>query len=110
MSSYDTPNAAEMYFNQSIFGHLYAAIAGVPAAMSFDAATGAFRLRYRPDRRITAPTEIFVSPLHYPDGYRVTVTGGTAVRVSGRMVHVTPTSADAGGTTRPVVVRIKCPS
>ena len=30
MSSYDTPNAAEMYFNQSIFGHLYAAIAGVP--------------------------------------------------------------------------------
>ena|SRR6185312_15114138 len=30
MSRYDTPNAAEMYFNQSIFGHLYAAIAGVP--------------------------------------------------------------------------------
>ncbi|HKU85070.1 MAG TPA: DUF3563 family protein [Casimicrobiaceae bacterium] len=30
MSSYDTPNAAEMYFNQSIFGHLHAAIAGVP--------------------------------------------------------------------------------
>ena len=30
MSSHDTPNAAEMYFNQSIFGHLYAAIAGVP--------------------------------------------------------------------------------
>lgn len=30
MASYDTPNAAEMYFNRSIFGHLYAAIAGVP--------------------------------------------------------------------------------
>lgn len=30
MSSHDTPNAAEMYFNQSIFGHLYAAVAGVP--------------------------------------------------------------------------------
>ena len=30
MSSHDTPNAAEMYFNQSMFGHLYAAIAGVP--------------------------------------------------------------------------------
>jgi hypothetical protein len=30
MSNYDTPNAAEMYFNRSIFGHLYAAIAGVP--------------------------------------------------------------------------------
>ena len=30
MGRYDTPTAAEMYFNQSIFGHLYAAIAGVP--------------------------------------------------------------------------------
>lgn len=68
------------------------AVAGVPTAMSFDAATGDFRLRYRPDSGIAAPTEIFVSPLHYPDGYRVAVTGGTAVRQPGRMVHVTPTS------------------
>ncbi len=68
------------------------AVAGVPTAMSFDATTGDFRLRYRPDTTISAPTEIFVSPLHYPDGYRVNVTGGTAVRQSGRMVHVTPTS------------------
>ena len=30
MGSYDTPNPAEMYFNRSIFGHLFTAIAGIP--------------------------------------------------------------------------------
>lgn len=30
MRNYDTPNAAEIYFNQSIFGQLYMAIAGAP--------------------------------------------------------------------------------
>src|SRR4029079_15994076 len=30
MSSYDTPNAAEMYLHQNILEHLYAAIGGVP--------------------------------------------------------------------------------
>ncbi|KAA1425721.1 cellulase family glycosylhydrolase [Nocardioides antri] len=69
------------------------AVAGVPRRMSFDVDTGAFRLRYRPDTRIAAPTKIFVSPLHYPGGYRVRVTGGTAVRVPGRMVHVRPAGA-----------------
>jgi endoglycosylceramidase len=70
--------------------------------MSFDARTGAFRFRYRPDRRIAAPTEVFVSPLHYPDGYRVRVTGGTAQRLPGRLLEVTP----APGRTEPVTVRI----
>ena len=41
--------------------------------------TGAFRFRYRPDRRIAAPTRIFVSPLHYPHGYGVDVDGGRVV-------------------------------
>ena len=68
------------------------AVAGVPTAMSFDAENGDFRLRYRPDSGIAAPTEIFVSPLHYPGGYRVQVVGGTAERQPGRMVHVTPSS------------------
>ncbi|WP_183096132.1 glycoside hydrolase family 5 protein [Nocardioides stalactiti] len=71
------------------------ATAGIPLGMSFDAATGDFRFRYRPDRRIAAPTEIFVSPLHYPDGYVVTVQGGTATRQPGRMVHVQPTGDSA---------------
>ena len=30
MGSHDTPTAAETYFNYSIFGQLYTAIAGVP--------------------------------------------------------------------------------
>ncbi len=30
MRNYDTPSAAEMYFNRSIFGQLYMAIAGAP--------------------------------------------------------------------------------
>jgi endoglycosylceramidase len=66
--------------------------AGRPLAMRFDTASGAFRFSYRPNRRISAPTVIFVSPLHYPGGYRVAVSGGTAVRQPGRMLHVTPTS------------------
>ncbi|HYG92148.1 MAG TPA: cellulase family glycosylhydrolase [Nocardioides sp.] len=67
------------------------AVAGTPSAMSFDEETGAFRFEYQPDPAIEAPTEIFVSPLHYPDGYRVTVRGGTATRHPGRMVHVAAT-------------------
>ncbi len=50
--------------------------AGEPLAMRFDPGTGAFRYRYRPDARIAQPTEIFVSPLHYPDGYDVRVSNG----------------------------------
>ena len=42
------------------------ATAGTPLTMHFDTTDGAFDFTYRPDRRITAPTEIFVSPLHYP--------------------------------------------
>lgn len=68
------------------------ATAGTPLEMSFDAQSGDFAYRYLPDRSITAPTEIFVSPLHHPDGYDVTVTGGTAVRRADGTVHVRPTS------------------
>ncbi len=69
------------------------ATAGTPLAMSFDAATGAFSYRYRPDPTITAPTEVFVSPLHYPDGYDLEVTGGSAVRRPDGLVHVRPGGA-----------------
>lgn len=66
------------------------AVAGVPTEMSFDVRTGDFRLRYLPDPGIDEPTEIFVSPLHYPDGYTVDVHKGTAQAQSDRMVHVRP--------------------
>lgn len=39
------------------------AVAGVPTAMSFDATTGDFRLRNRPDTTISAPTGVFVSAI-----------------------------------------------
>lgn len=52
------------------------ATAGIPLELSFDADTGAFTYRYAPDHAIDVPTEIFVSPLHAPDGYEVTITGG----------------------------------
>jgi endoglycosylceramidase len=77
------------------------ATAGTPLAMSFDPHDGAFRYRYRPDRTITAPTRIFVSPLHYPDGYRVRVDHG---RVVSRSAHRVLVAADRGADT--VTVRV----
>ncbi|WP_205475219.1 cellulase family glycosylhydrolase [Nocardioides sp. SYSU D00038] len=75
------------------------AVAGIPTAMRFDARTGAFSLAYRPQRRIRAPTRIFVSPLHYPRGFRVSATHARTKR-QGRFVLVRATSR------RPVTVRI----
>ena len=64
------------------------ATAGIPLEMSFDPHDGAFRFRYRPDATIAAPTRIFVSPLHYPHGWRVTVDHGRVVARSARQVLV----------------------
>jgi endoglycosylceramidase len=56
------------------------AIAGTPTATSFDQATAAFTLDYKPDDSITAPTVIFVPvSMHYPDGYCAKVTGANVV-------------------------------
>ncbi|WP_162830350.1 cellulase family glycosylhydrolase [Amycolatopsis palatopharyngis] len=52
------------------------ATAGTPLELTFDPGTGDFHYRYQP-REAAAPTEIFVSPLHYPGGYDVTVAGGS---------------------------------
>jgi hypothetical protein len=79
------------------------AVAGTPLVMRFRPGTGRFWFRYRPDRSVTAPTRIFVSPLHYPHGFTVAVEHGTYRRV-GRCVLVRPTSRDSP---RPVSVRIQ---
>jgi endoglycosylceramidase len=68
------------------------ATAGEPLATSFDATTGAFSYRYR-SNDIAEPTEIFVSPLHYPDGYDVEVTNGRWERASGNRLLVEPVTA-----------------
>lgn len=53
------------------------ATAGIPEELSFDPDTGAFHYRYTP-RPANGPTEIYVPvALHYPNGYRVTVSGAS---------------------------------
>ncbi len=54
------------------------AIAGRPVSVSFNPATGAFHLVYRPNRSVHAPTVVFVpTQIHYPHGYCAQVTGAT---------------------------------
>ena len=76
------------------------ATAGTPLTMRFDHANGDFLFRYRPDRTIDAPTRIFVSPLHYPEGRRVRIQHGRVVNSSPRTLTVEATSR------RVVTVRI----
>ena len=55
------------------------AVAGVPRSFSFDARSGIFHIRYRSDGG-PAPSVISVpTAVHYPNGYKVTVTGGGVV-------------------------------
>ncbi len=70
------------------------ATAGTPLTMHFDTTDGAFELTYRPDRRISAPTEIFVSPLHYPHGYVVRVDRGRVEKRTKRMLYVEANGAE----------------
>ena len=51
------------------------ATAGTPMTEHYDPAADTFTYTYAPDRSISAPTVIFTSPLHYPHGYAVSVTG-----------------------------------
>jgi len=60
------------------------ATCGIPQKMSFDPGTGAFDYTYVAGSCDGKPTEIFVSPLHYPGGSDVHVDGGTVV---GRASH-----------------------
>jgi hypothetical protein len=52
-------------------------IAGEPLFMCFDRASRAFELEFRGDPAVTAPTEIFVPALQYPQGYTVEVSDGS---------------------------------
>lgn len=61
------------------------AIAGTPLSMSFDTGSKAFSLSYTPNAA-TAPTEISMPALQYPDGYRVTVQGGRVTSAANAMV------------------------
>lgn len=81
------------------------AIAGTPAAMSFDPESGAFELGYAPDPSVSAPTEIWL-PLaqHYPGGYAVSVSGGSWAP-SRRDERVLEVSAATGASEVNVTIR-----
>ena len=53
-----------------------ARIAGELLEMSFDSQRKVFRLVFRHDPQIYAPTEIFLPNLHYPAGVQVEVSDG----------------------------------
>ncbi len=69
------------------------ATAGRPGKMSFDAASGAFSFTYTPNRSITAPTVIYPSSVHYPNGYTVQVSGGHYQTSTDGRLHVFADSA-----------------
>ena len=64
------------------------AVAGIPQRIAFDQATRRFILRYRPSAGSRATTLIDVPALVYPQGHRVTVSGGTIVRDRARLIGV----------------------
>ncbi len=86
------------------------AVAGRPTSIFFNPATGAFLLRYVPDRSFRAPTVIFVpAQMHYPAGYCAKVSGGKAVSAGNRQLLEVRNSSHA----RSVEVTItagRCPS
>ncbi|WP_455566324.1 endoglycoceramidase I [Nocardia amikacinitolerans] len=79
------------------------ATAGTPGRMVFDADNGDFAYRYTPQTG-SKPTEIYVSDVHYPEGYQVRVDGGTVTSPAGARV----VSVQANGST-PVTVYINRP-
>jgi hypothetical protein len=50
--------------------------AGVPLSMNFNIKKKCFVYSYRPDEKISAPTEIYVPRYHYPKGYDVELSSG----------------------------------
>ncbi|WP_182348377.1 cellulase family glycosylhydrolase [Tomitella gaofuii] len=82
------------------------ATAGMPLSMDFDIESGAFRYTYEPGARAQEPgpageTLIYVSSLHYPDGYVAEVDGGSVTSTPGAR-YLTVRAAGSG----PVTVRV----
>ena len=49
---------------------------GRPVSLVFDSASRLFNYTYRPDPTITLPTELFVPPLVYTEGFLVDLSEG----------------------------------
>lgn len=52
------------------------AVNGTPLRMTYHLHTGIFEFVYRHDNALTAPTELFVPAVQYPNGYHVEVSDG----------------------------------
>jgi len=63
-----------------------ARIAGEPSSFAFDEDSRRFTLTYRPDRGISAPTEIVTPVRVYPAGYVVECGGCLVERAAGRLL------------------------
>src|SRR5699024_10587881 len=82
------------------------ATAGTPETMDFDRRTGEFSYSFRPGPRAHEPgpagdTVVYVSSLHYPDGYVAEVDGGAITSAPGAR-HLIVRAAGDG----PVTVRV----
>ncbi len=69
-------------------------IAGDPVTWSFDEATATFELSYRPDRDLTAPTEIAAPARAYPTGFAVSCGGCTFDLTSTGVTIAAPAAGD----------------
>ncbi len=73
-----------------------AKMAGEPLEMSFDAWRKVFRLVFRHDPQVTAPTLIYVPAIQYPAGIRVEVSDGehTFYETAQEIIYAHSTSRD----------------
>jgi hypothetical protein len=78
-------------------------IAGEPLFMRFDRASRTFEFEFRGDPGLSAPTEIFVPALQYPQGYTVEVSDGRyQIDSQGQIVFYSP---DSNENTHQIVIR-----
>jgi endoglycosylceramidase len=71
------------------------ATAGIPVELSFNPDTAEFSYRYTPRASATAPTEIYVPALHYPQGYVTTVTGASVISAANARLLLLANTAGA---------------
>lgn len=81
------------------------AVAGEPLLQRWDLESRTFTLQYRPDAAATAPSEVFVPRLQFPDEYEVEVSGAAARRDDERQLLL----LDAAGGAGEVTVEIRRP-
>lgn len=92
-SQFYYPNGSVIDANAMLFSRTYPqAIAGDPIFSQFDSDTGRFVFSYIPKPSIKKPTVVFVSPLHYPNGFNVQVTAASYKIVNNNYVEITPSS------------------